>query len=108
MESVHLLNIKDVELKNYSDDDVDIKMIDSMLNVIDMIRNIRDTNMIQLKKPLKQIIIYGEDSKLELLKKVENYILAEGNIIENISWQNWEAPTYNYKYTIINSFTNCL
>jgi hypothetical protein len=66
-----------------------------------MIRNIRDSNNIQLKKPLKNIVIYGEDENILLLQKVESYILNEGNIMD-ISWNKWEAPTYNYKYTINN------
>ena len=98
-ESIHLCYINEVKLKYY--DDSDIRMIDSMLNIIDMIRNIRDGNNIQLKKPLKNIVIYGEDKNLSLLQKVESYILAEGNIME-ISWNKWEAPKYTYKYTINN------
>ena len=99
--SVHLMNIEMLQVSQYNIDDEDINMIDSMLKVIDMVRSIRTSNDIQLKKPLKQITIYGEDNTSNLLKKVENYILTEGNILECI-WQKWEATTYIYKYTINN------
>ena len=64
-----------------------------------MIRVIRNTNDIQLTKPLKNIIIHGDDDNINLLKKVESYIYGEGNIME-IEWKNWEATTYEYKYSI--------
>jgi len=99
--SVHLLNINDFNIQKYNMKDIDIDMIETMLKVIDMIRSIRNTNNIQLKKPVKEIIIYGEEDNLNLLKKTESYIIKEGNILD-ISWEKWEATTYYYKYLINN------
>jgi isoleucyl-tRNA synthetase len=101
-ESVHLYNIN-----KYNINDDDIKMCNSLLNIIDMIRNIREGNNIQLKKPLQNIVIYGEQDTLSLLQKVEEYILNEGNIID-ISWQKWEATKYSYKYLINNKVAGTL
>jgi len=100
-ESIHLLYTNEFNIDKYNINDDDILMINSMLNVIDMVRTIRNSNDIQLKKPLKQIVIYGEQNTLDLLNKVENYILSEGNILD-ITWKKWEATTYIYKYTINN------
>ena len=106
-ESVHLVNINSINIEKYNINDDDIKMCDSLLNIIDMIRNIREVNNIQLKKPLKHIIIYGEPDTLFLLQKVEHYILTEGNIID-INWEKWEASKYIYKYVINNKAAGTL
>jgi len=98
-ESVHLSNLKDYDINQYNIIDDDTKMISNLLKIVEMVRQIRNTNDIQLTKPLKNIIIYGEDDNINLLKKVESYIVGEGNIME-IEWKNWEATTYEYKYTI--------
>jgi valyl-tRNA synthetase len=74
-------------------------MIHNLLMIVNMVRQIRNTNDIQLTKPLKNIIIYANDENRSLLQKVESYIMGEGNIME-IEWKNWEATTYEYKYTI--------
>jgi isoleucyl-tRNA synthetase len=97
--SVHLKQIKDVQIDKYNIVDNDIEMITYMLNVIDMIHLIRTESNLQLKKPLKNIQIYGDESSLDLLNKVENYILSEGNILE-VEWKKWEATRYEYKYQI--------
>ena len=98
-QSVHLTQVKYIDINKYNLDDDDIDMISNMLNVIDMINQIRTENTVQLKKPLKNIQIYGDDARLEILKKVENYILTEGNILE-IEYKKWEATKYEYKYQI--------
>jgi len=100
VDSVHLSLISDVLIEQYNrtnDDDID--MISNMLNVINMIHLIRTENNLQLKKPLKNIQIYGDDNSLNILKKVEMYILTEGNILE-VEYKKWEATTYEYKYEI--------
>ena len=99
IESVHLLNINSIDIEKYNIEDDDIKMIDYMLKVIDMVRKIRNANDIQLKKPLRHMIINCENNVKELLLKSENYILTEGNILE-IEFNNWEATKYEYKYVI--------
>ena len=99
IESVHLLNINNIDIEKYNIDDDDIKMINYMLKVIDLVRKIRNANDIQLKKPLKNMIINCENNVRELLLKSENYILTEGNIID-IEFNNWEATKYEYKYVI--------
>ena len=99
IESVHLLNINNIDIEKYNIEDDDIKMINYMLKVIDMVRKIRNANDIQLKKPLKNMIINCENNVRELLLKSENYILTEGNIID-IEFNNWEATKYEYKYVI--------
>jgi isoleucyl-tRNA synthetase len=99
IESVHLSNLKDYDITKYNIIDDDTKMIRNLLNIVDMIRQIRNINDIQLTKPLKNIIIHGEDDNINLLKKVESYIYGEGNIMD-IEWKNWEATTYEYKYSI--------
>jgi len=98
-ESVHLININDTNIDKYNVNDNDTVMINNMLNVINMIRKIRSDNDLQVKKPLKDIQIFSDDLNLELLKKVESYILTEGNIME-IEWKTWEATKYEYKYDI--------
>jgi isoleucyl-tRNA synthetase len=77
--------------------DSDIIMINNMLKIIDMIRSIRNTKNIQLKKPLKKLTIYCGEDKKELIEKVENYILTEGNIIE-MDIQKYEASKYVYSF----------
>jgi isoleucyl-tRNA synthetase len=96
-ESVHLKYLPDINKYNISDTDID--MITYMLKVISMITLIRTENNVQLKKPLKNIQIYGEDHSLEILKKVENYIVTEGNILE-VEYKKWEATKYEYKYQL--------
>ena len=98
-ESIHLMNIKDYPIEQYNIDDEDINMINSMLKVTDMVLSIRTSNKIQQKKPLKQIIVYGEETTLKLLNKVENNIASEGNILE-VSWEKWEPTMYEYKYEV--------
>jgi isoleucyl-tRNA synthetase len=97
--SVHLVNINDIDIEKYNVNDDDIMMVKNMLKTVDMIRKIRTDNDLQLKKPSKKIMIYAEDKSLELLKKVETYILTEGNILE-CEWKKWEATKYDYKYII--------
>jgi isoleucyl-tRNA synthetase len=99
IESVHLYNINNFDINKYDVKDNDTVMIDNMLKVINMIRKIRTDNDLQVKKPLKNIQIFSEDHNLELLKKVESYILTEGNIME-VEWKTWEATRYEYKYEI--------
>jgi valyl-tRNA synthetase len=98
-ESVHLSNLNSYDIEKYKINDNDTKMIHNLLMIVNMIRQIRNTNDIQLTKPLKNIIIYASDENRSLLQKVESYIMGEGNIME-IEWKNWEATTYEYKYTI--------
>jgi isoleucyl-tRNA synthetase len=96
-ESVHLKRLPNINKYNIIDNDVE--MITYMLKVISMITLIRTENNVQLKKPLKNIEIYGEDHSLEILKKVENYIVTEGNILE-VEYKKWEATKYEYKYQL--------
>jgi len=98
-ESVHLSNLNSYDIEKYNINDNDTKMIHNLLMIVNMVRQIRNTNDIQLTKPLKNIIIYASDENRSLLQKVESYIMGEGNIME-IEWKNWEATTYEYKYTI--------
>ena len=98
-ESVHLEYINNINISQFNVIDNDIKMINSMLDVVEMIRSIRNKYDIQLKKPLKEIIIYGEDDNIKLLQEVNKYILNEGNIID-ITWKKWESTKYQYKYSI--------
>jgi isoleucyl-tRNA synthetase len=95
--SVHLTNILSVSFESIEDDDV--VMINSMLNVIDMIRQIRNKNNIQVKRPLKNVSIYTDLDKLELLKNMEYYIINECNIID-IDYKIWESTKYKYVYEI--------
>lgn len=95
--SVHLTNILSVSFESIEDGDV--IMINSMLNVIDMIRQIRNKNNIQVKRPLKNVSIYTDLDKLELLKKMEYYIINECNIID-IDYKIWESTKYKYMYEI--------
>lgn len=95
-ESVHLEKVVDIIKIN---NDNDLLMIDSMLNIINMVRKIRSNYNIQVKKPIKNIIVYGETTILELLKDVENYILSECNIID-IIFEKWEATKYKYIYSL--------
>lgn len=95
--SVHLTNILSVSFESIEDGDV--VMINSMLNVIDMIRQIRNKNNIQVKRPLKNVSIYTDLDKLELLKKMEYYIINECNIID-IDYKIWESTKYKYMYEI--------
>jgi isoleucyl-tRNA synthetase len=95
--SVHLTNILSVSFESIEDDDV--IMINSMLNVIDMIRQIRNKNNIQVKRPLKNVSIYTDLDKLELLKNMEYYIINECNIID-IDYKIWESTKYKYVYEI--------
>jgi isoleucyl-tRNA synthetase len=95
--SVHLTNILSVSFESIEDGDV--IMINSMLNVIDMIRQIRNKNNIQVKRPLKNVSIYTDSDKLELLKKMEYYIINECNIID-IDYMIWESTKYKYVYEI--------
>lgn len=111
VESVHLLNINDIDIEKYNIQDSnkniqdsnkniqDYNMINNMLNVIDMIRSIRNKKNIQLKKPLKSLTIQCDDYNKELFEKVENFILSEGNILE-MEIKKWEATHYNYQITI--------
>ena len=95
--SVHLTNILSVSFESIEDDDV--IMINSMLNVIDMIRQIRNKNNIQVKRPLKIVSIYTDLDKLEMLKKMEYYIINECNIID-IDYKILESTKYKYVYEI--------
>ena len=95
--SVHLTNILSVSFESIEDGDV--IMINSMLNVIDMIRQIRNKNNIQVKRPLKNVSIYTDSDKLELLKNMEYYIINECNIID-IEYKIWESTKYKYVYEI--------
>ena len=95
--SVHLTNILSLSFESIEDGDV--IMINSMLNVIDMIRQIRNKNNIQVKRPLKNVSIYTDLDKLELLKKMEYYIINECNIID-IDYMIWESTKYKYVYEI--------
>ena len=95
--SVHLTNILSVSFESIEDDDV--IMINSMLNVIDMIRQIRNKNNIQVKRPLKNVSIYTNLDKLEMLKKMEYYIINECNIID-IDYKILESTKYKYVYEI--------
>ena len=95
--SVHLTNILSVSFESIEDGDV--IMINSMLNVIDMIRQIRNKNNIQVKRPLKIVSIYTDSDKLELLKNMEYYIINECNIID-IEYKIWESTKYKYVYEI--------
>jgi len=93
------MNIKDIEINKYNKNDDDITMITNMLNLIEMVNQVRTENIIQLKKPLKNIQIYAEEQNLDILKKVEYYILSEGNILD-IEYKKWESTKYEYKYQI--------
>jgi hypothetical protein len=64
-----------------------------------MIRQIRNKNNIQVKRPLKNVSIYTDLDKLELLKKMEYYIINECNIID-IDYKIWESTKYKYMYEI--------
>lgn len=97
--SVHLINVNNEDIEQYNLVDNDIVMINDMLKVIAMIRAIRSTEFIQLKKPLSNMIIYCDEDKMDLLKKVENYIVTEGNILE-LEFKKWEASKYNYLYQV--------
>jgi isoleucyl-tRNA synthetase len=95
LDSVHLQNVKSFNISNIYDED--IKMIDYMLKVVEMTRKIRNTFNLQLKMPLKKMIVYCDDS--DLIKSSENYILTECNLLE-MEVSKWEASSYIYKYTI--------
>lgn len=97
--SIHLVNIKDYDLLTFNIYDSDIKMIDDMLKIIDMVRKVRNTHTIQFKKPLKNIQIYADEDTTNMVKKVESYISIECNIID-IEWKKWEATKYKYIYSI--------
>jgi isoleucyl-tRNA synthetase len=100
--SVHLMNIKSINMDKYNVDDDDYKMIDFMFDIINMVRKVRSGLNIQVRRPLKLVQIFGDDDKIELLKKVESYITNEVNILD-LEYKKWEATTYKYVYTINNS-----
>jgi isoleucyl-tRNA synthetase len=95
--SVHLSNVSMVPIVSVVDNDV--VMINSMLNVIDMIRQVRTKNTIQVKRPLKCVTIYADEDKLELIKQMETYIVNECNIID-FEYKKWTATKYKYVYEI--------
>ena len=94
-ESVHLTNIQDIVIENPDEND----MIDVMLNIVNMIRKIRNTSNIQMKRPLLDITIYCDIEKQLILQNVTQYIASECNVID-INYKLWEATKYKYTYNI--------
>lgn len=97
--SVHLTNVNSVNIEQYNIDDDDIKMINTMFSVIEMVRKVRNTNTIQVRRPLKTIQVYSDDDKIELLKRVDNYILNEINAID-MEYKKYETTKYKYVFAL--------
>lgn len=77
--SVHFLSYPEVR-KEYFDEAIE-KAVARMQSVIDLGRNIREKKMISLKTPLKNLVILsGDDSYLEDVSALKNYIVEELNV----------------------------
>ena len=98
-ESVHLTNIQDIGIENGIFNGDENNMIDIMLNIVNMIRKIRNTFNIQMKRPLLDITIYCDIEKQSILQNVTQYIASECNVID-INYKLWEATKYKYTYNI--------
>lgn len=80
-QSIHFCSVPDM---NYINIDKQLEQkINKMSDVINMIRTIRNKNMIQQKIPLKKVIICHENDNIRKdFKKIEKYILDESNVLE--------------------------
>lgn len=97
--SVHLTNINKIDINKFNVEDTEINTLETILNIIDMVRKIRNSNIIPVKKPLKSIQVYCDEEKSSLLKQFDNYILSECNIID-IEYFKWEGTKYKYIYNL--------
>ncbi|KAF9263296.1 isoleucine-tRNA ligase [Marasmius fiardii PR-910] len=77
--SVHFLSFPEVK-EEYFDADIE-RQVARMQKVIELTRNIREKNNIQLKTPLKELLVFHpEESYIADIKPLQRYIESELNV----------------------------
>jgi len=84
--SVHLTEYKDFKLPTLNNDQN--KMADEMLHILEIIslvNKVRSKNGLNMKTPIKEIIIESTDEIINIIDKYNNFILDELNVLNYIT-----------------------
>lgn len=96
-ESIHFIQIPNFNEKLIDAELVDI--IDKMQGMIQSVRTIRDNNKLPVKQGVESLkIVCKNDRTLELVKKVEQYIIGECNV-GKVEYTSDYKKYINYKLT---------
>ncbi|KAJ6625474.1 tRNA synthetases class I-domain-containing protein [Mycena sp. CBHHK59/15] len=77
--SIHFLSFPDVK-EEYFDADIERQVL-RMQTVIDLTRNIRESNSISLKTPLKELLVFNADEQyVNDVRPLQKYIESELNV----------------------------
>ncbi|AYV78715.1 MAG: isoleucyl-tRNA synthetase [Edafosvirus sp.] len=80
-ESVHLLPYYNKDLLTY-DKQLEIKFL-QFQRIVNAVRNVRGMRNLNMKKPIKKVIVCHNDEKfIENIKNLEMFLLSESNILE--------------------------
>ncbi|XQJ32034.1 isoleucyl-tRNA synthetase, putative [Leishmania guyanensis] len=81
VDSVHYLMIPD-EDASFDDPELE-RAMSRMMNIVDLVRVLRDQMVIPIKRPVRQVVIVHPDQEyLDDVRKVSNYIKDEVNAFE--------------------------
>lgn len=89
--SVHLTNFNEFELPKLNKEQIRMAFdMRHILDVIDLVLIIRAKNNIGMKVPLGKVLLKSNSEIIEIIKKYQNFILDELNVLE------LETSEYNY------------
>ncbi|CAK5265789.1 unnamed protein product [Mycena citricolor] len=94
--SIHFLLFPEVK-QEYFDSDIE-RQVQRMQAVIDLTRNIRETNNISLKTPLKELLVFNADPQyIEDVRPLQKYIESELNVRDVVFSSDEVASGVRYK-----------
>ncbi|KAF7315526.1 hypothetical protein MIND_00067900 [Mycena indigotica] len=100
--SIHFLPFPDVKAE-YFDSDIE-RQVKRMQAIIDLSRNIRETNNLSLKTPLKELLVFNADEQyIRDVQPLQRYIESELNV-RDVVFSSDEAAS-NIRYRAVADWT---
>nr|GAT56292.1 predicted protein [Mycena chlorophos] len=100
--SIHFLPFPDVK-QEYFDSDIE-RQVKRMQSIIELTRNIRETNNLSLKTPLKELLVFNADEQyIKDVQPLQRYIESELNV-RDVVFSSDEAAS-NIRYRAVADWT---
>ncbi|KAJ7072186.1 tRNA synthetases class I-domain-containing protein [Mycena amicta] len=100
--SIHFLRFPDVK-EEYFDSEIE-RQVKRMQAIIDLTRNIRETNNLSLKTPLKELLVFNADEQyIRDVQPLQRYIESELNV-RDVVFSSDEAAS-NIRYRAVADWT---
>ncbi|KAF7321850.1 hypothetical protein MKEN_00706900 [Mycena kentingensis (nom. inval.)] len=94
--SIHFLLFPDVK-EEYFDEDIE-RQVKRMQAIIELTRNIRETNNISLKTPLKELLVFNADEQyIRDVQPLQRYIESELNVRDVVFSTDEAASNIQYR-----------